>query len=465
MDLSSVQPILNWLNEHPQWIGISILLVAFIESLAIVGIIVPGVVLLFGIAVLAGTGALSLAETFVWAGAGAILGDGVSYYLGRYYHQTIKSIWPFSKYPAWFENGERFFKQHGGKSVAIGRFVGPIRPVIPMVAGMLDMPAGRFFAINCCSAMAWAPVYTIPGYLVGASTQLAIDVPGGLLWGLVGCFVSVAILTWLLNQLCQCYLPSQSRYQALTERYSHRAWWRVLKSRRPHVHFAFPINPCWLLLVSLSCWLLLFILIPNSTWSTANQWVSITLHPLEHPLLQPIFKAIGLLSEWQHISIISLVMVGWMWHQRYRGHALVLFVSVAAASVWPLLKHGMQLSLTQSHATEIISHHTLLSSLLYAQIATLIAYERPAKQQWWILYIGLLPSLLVTLSLVTLNLVSFSAAISGLLLGLVLCCLCRVAVSPLDRNPIHSTTSLFILLGLLLMVGGLYIHIQLNTVI
>ncbi|MBU2712751.1 DedA family protein [Zooshikella harenae] len=465
MDLSSVQPVLNWLNEHPQWIGISILLVAFIESLAIVGIIVPGVVLLFGIAVLAGTGVLSLTETFIWAGAGAILGDGISYYLGRHYHQTIKRIWPFSKYPAWFENGERFFKQHGGKSIAIGRFVGPIRPVIPMVAGMLDMPASRFFAINCCSAIAWAPVYTLPGYLVGASTQLAIDIPSGLLWGVVGLFCSIAILTWLLNWLCQRYLPTLSRYRLLAERYSDRRWWRTLQSQRPHVHYAFPINPCWLLLLSLTSWLLLFIVLPDSIWTTANQWTNIVLTPLEHPLLKPIFTAVGLLSEWQHISIISLLTVGWMWHQHYRGHAIVLLVSVSAVSIWPLLNHGMQLSLSQDHVTEIISHHTLLSSLLYTQIAALIAYERPVKQQWWILYIGLLPSLLAALSLTTLNVISFSAAISGFLLGLVLCCLCRVAISPLDRNPIHSTSSLFILLGLLLVVGGLYIHIQLNTVI
>ena len=39
----------------------------------------------------------------------------------------------------------QFFERHGGKSVFIGRFLGPIRAVIPLAAGIMQMPRGRFW--------------------------------------------------------------------------------------------------------------------------------------------------------------------------------------------------------------------------------------------------------------------------------------------------------------------------------
>ena len=69
----------------------------------------------------------------------------------------------------------RFFEKYGGKSVAFGRFVGPMRAVIPLVAGMMGMPTGRFLAANILSAIVWAPVYLLPGIVFGASLELAAE--------------------------------------------------------------------------------------------------------------------------------------------------------------------------------------------------------------------------------------------------------------------------------------------------
>ena len=49
----------GWLSANPQWLGLAIFLVACIECLAIAGIIVPGTILLFAVAVLAGNGAVA----------------------------------------------------------------------------------------------------------------------------------------------------------------------------------------------------------------------------------------------------------------------------------------------------------------------------------------------------------------------------------------------------------------------
>jgi undecaprenyl-diphosphatase len=104
---------------------------------------------------------------------GAIAGDGISYWLGRHYKERLVNIWPFSRYPGMLTKGEAFFHRHGGKSVLFGRFVGPVRPVIPVVAGMLGMRPVRFGVVNVLSAVGWALVYILTGVFFGASLALA----------------------------------------------------------------------------------------------------------------------------------------------------------------------------------------------------------------------------------------------------------------------------------------------------
>ena len=159
--------VIAWLSSHTRWLGPAIFLISLLESLAIAGIIVPGVALLFATAALAGSAHLSLTGVLVWGFAGAVCGDLISFALGRIFHQDIRRLGLFRKHPQWIDGGEAFFRRYGVLSVLIGRFVGPIRPVIPLVAGMFDMPVLRFVAINLFSAALWAPAYLLPGYVTG----------------------------------------------------------------------------------------------------------------------------------------------------------------------------------------------------------------------------------------------------------------------------------------------------------
>ena len=193
-DASAIQP---WLEQHPAWVATAIALVSFAESFAILGIAVPGVALLGAAAFVAGSGALGLPECLLAAFAGAVAGDGVSFLLGRIFHDDIKRAWPFRHNPEWIANGERFFARHGAKSVAIGRFVGPIRPVIPLVAGILNMPTRPFFLINAASALAWAPVYILPGYYLGAAVDTHLASPRILLTMAVVALTAAGLVFWI----------------------------------------------------------------------------------------------------------------------------------------------------------------------------------------------------------------------------------------------------------------------------
>jgi membrane protein DedA with SNARE-associated domain len=63
------------------------------------------------------------------------------------------------------------FARHGGKSVFIGRFFGPVRAVIPLTAGILRMPPGRFWVANVGSAILWAPAILFPAALLGQAAR------------------------------------------------------------------------------------------------------------------------------------------------------------------------------------------------------------------------------------------------------------------------------------------------------
>ncbi len=177
----TIDALINWMRDHPHWSGLLIFLVAMAESLVVVGVLVPGAAIMVATGTLVALGVLDLMPTLLWASAGAVVGDGISFWLGYHFRDRIRGFWPFSRYPGMLEKGERFFLRHGGKSIFLGRFVGPIRAIIPTVAGIMAMPPHRFTFVNVLSAIAWAPAYILPGVAVGASLHLAADVTGRLI--------------------------------------------------------------------------------------------------------------------------------------------------------------------------------------------------------------------------------------------------------------------------------------------
>lgn len=186
--------LLGWVAQHPYWATASVFLVASAESLAIVGLVVPGAAVMIAAGALIALGMMAFWPVLLAAVAGAIVGDGISFWIGRRYRAGLRSLWPLCRHPQWLSRGERYFHRHGGKSVLFGRFVGPVRPVVPLVAGMLGMKPAAFVSMNVLSAIAWAPVYLLPGMAFGASLALA----GVVAARLTVLLVLLAALAWLV---------------------------------------------------------------------------------------------------------------------------------------------------------------------------------------------------------------------------------------------------------------------------
>jgi membrane protein DedA with SNARE-associated domain len=189
-----VQPILDFISAHSGWAVAIIFVTAFGESFAFVSLLFPGTSLLIAAGALVAAGSLPYFPIMAGAIIGAVLGDTVSFWIGHRFGGGIARIWPFSRSPELLPSGIRFFAKHGGKSVFIGRFFGPVRAVIPLAAGIMRMPRGRFWFANVTSAMVWAPMLLFAGDAVGdvgdrliGSTRTTLLIFAGLtLFGIAG---------------------------------------------------------------------------------------------------------------------------------------------------------------------------------------------------------------------------------------------------------------------------------------
>jgi membrane protein DedA with SNARE-associated domain len=92
------------------------------------------------------------------------------------------------------EKGKVFFENHGGKSVFLGRFMGPLRPIIPFVAGAMHMRVRRFLFWNITSAFFWSIFYLYLGYFFGEVWASVEKWTGRISLGLIAIFlIAVAI--------------------------------------------------------------------------------------------------------------------------------------------------------------------------------------------------------------------------------------------------------------------------------
>jgi membrane protein DedA with SNARE-associated domain len=212
----SIADFAGWIAQHSQLAGLAVFLIAMAESLAVVGLIVPGVAMMFGAGALVGTGTLPFGPICAYAVAGAIAGDGLSFWVGRHFRERLVSLWPFTRYPGMIEHGIAFFRRYGGRSVLLGRFVGPVRAVIPLVAGMLAMPVRQFLLVNLISALLWAPAYLLPGMVFGASVELASQVTGRLAALLIALLALLWFTAWLSHRLYAWFRPHAHELILLT---------------------------------------------------------------------------------------------------------------------------------------------------------------------------------------------------------------------------------------------------------
>jgi membrane protein DedA with SNARE-associated domain len=151
--------------HHKDWAGPILGVIAFGESLVLVGLFFPATLIMVFAGLAIQQGKLDAATVIGWSIAGAVLGDIVTYWIGRWIGPSVVHHWPLNRDRTTVARARLFFRKYGFLSIFIGRFLGPVRPTIPLVAGIMRMRHLTFQIANVTSAIVWVPFMLFWGYI------------------------------------------------------------------------------------------------------------------------------------------------------------------------------------------------------------------------------------------------------------------------------------------------------------
>ncbi len=171
---------------------------------------VPGETILIIAAFYSHHGHLSLSYVILLATLGCILGDNISFYVGRKLGRHF--ITQYGKYLLITQNRlafvEHFFEKHGDKTIFIQRWITGVRVIGALVAGTTQMPWPRFVLFNCLGAITWVTTISLIAYVFAVNLPLLLKIFGRSGWVLLGLVVAVGLYFYLKRRLTADSEPS-----------------------------------------------------------------------------------------------------------------------------------------------------------------------------------------------------------------------------------------------------------------
>jgi membrane-associated protein len=131
--------------------------------------VVPSETVVITGGVLAGAGDLQLALVIVSAWAGAVLGDNISYGIGRWVgERTVKRLFRSEKAHRRLDWAEHQLDVRGGYLIVIARFIPGGRTAVTFASGYTHaMPWRRFIRYDVLAGGIWATYAALLGYVGG----------------------------------------------------------------------------------------------------------------------------------------------------------------------------------------------------------------------------------------------------------------------------------------------------------
>ena len=202
---SFLNPLIDFVSAHA-WLGyLTLFLAALLEAVPVVGSVVPGSTIILALSALVPGGELRLQWVLLAAITGAVLGDGLAFWVGHRRRHEILNTWPLTNYPRVIAESETFFHRWGTWAVFFARFVPPIRAFVPLIAGALGMQPARFYVINIPAILLWAPVHVLPGVAAVHAFHTYVGLPhhghvGKHLW-MLAVFCGALILGLIIRSI------------------------------------------------------------------------------------------------------------------------------------------------------------------------------------------------------------------------------------------------------------------------
>jgi len=172
--------LIEWVQD---WGYLAVFLGIMLEN---AGIPTPGELIIIAGAVMSGQGAevltgepppLKIHLVYLWATAGAIIGDNVGYWVGATGGRAVflRLFRIFGVTEAKFERAEKAFEGRSDWAVFFGRFVTILRIFAGPMAGIVRMPYARFVFFNSTGAILWEGVVAGLSFVFSEELDLIID--------------------------------------------------------------------------------------------------------------------------------------------------------------------------------------------------------------------------------------------------------------------------------------------------
>ena len=444
---------------------------AFAESVAIIGTIVPGSTIVFVGGMLVGLKALDPWLATFAAVAGATAGDGISYFVGRRYHEAIRSMWPLRDHPQLLARGQAYFAAHGGKSVFLGRFFGPTRAVVPIIAGMSNMPRMHFYAMNVLSAIAWAVAHLLPGALFGASLQLA----GAVSARLVALVAVIVVGLWVIAVVIRLVIRLAWPYvRVLQERIVRHVSSRpgfLAKLVLPLVDPARRESTSLLVAATLligGAWLFLGVVedvVTRDTLVQTDRTIYDALQALRTGGVDDVMVTITELgSTYVTVAVVAVVSIWFAVMRRWRTLAYWIGASAFAAILVLVLKTGFSRVRPETPYAAVDpfsfpSGHAALTIVVYGFLAFLVAHGKPGWQKIAVALPAAGIAVLIAFSRLYLGAHWFSDVAASVGLGLAwIGLLCIAYIHHVRESPLRALPTLLVTLTALAFFGTAYAH-------
>lgn len=497
MEFPYLHNLVNFLHLHPHVGGIITFLIAFTESLPLIGAVIPGSVTMTAVGALIGSGAMPMGPTLLWAIFGAFCGDYLSYWLGAHYNERIRTIWPFSKKQHWLLKGENFFRLHGGKSVIIGRFFGPVRSAVPLIAGLMHMTKVRFILAAFPSAFMWSLVYIVPGIVVGA---LSLELPPATATKFILTILAIVAFGWIVlvgihfffKKLAIAIDSNMAHVWQYLENHRSLHWLTTLLSPDAGVHrkptrFSLfkksaellQVPFCWIphrqltlliaTLVMTALFWLVFFNVANEGWLTHwNVPFFLLLRSLRAPLGDNIMIACTLLGEKYVLIPAAALIFLWLILRRYFWVALHWVLAILLTMAVILTFKEIYYSarpiglLNWDTSSSFPSGHTLLATMFYGFASLLIAQGLPPGRRKLPLGMAGFIILLIGLSRLYLGMHWLTDVLGSICIGLAIILFVFLLYRRRPARPVvpHSFTVITLIVTLVVWAGFGLTHFQ-----
>lgn len=189
--LALIKEIVDWIGPLFATAGYFIIFFAVVSERSIlIGLFVPGDVIIALGGVYAARGDLNVVAVIALAFVAAMIGESIGFWLGnRYGMRLIRRLPLVNRLEDKLESVEDHFKRHGGKTVAVGRYATAAGAVIPFAAGMGNMSYRRFVAFDAPAVLVWAIGITLVGYVFGRNLDVVETILSRFGWAILGLLI------------------------------------------------------------------------------------------------------------------------------------------------------------------------------------------------------------------------------------------------------------------------------------